>query len=70
MRKTLAMWGACALMMLAFQAAFSRTLRCCRWKNFRSVRLSLDGMQARMEVDVYNPNPYAVTVTEANVTCL
>jgi LEA14-like dessication related protein len=36
-------------------------------EDFSELRLSLDGMQARMDVDVYNPNPYAVTVTRADV---
>ena len=34
------------------------------------MKLSFDGLECRMDVDVYNPNPYAVTVTEADVKLL
>ena len=67
MRKTLTMWGALALMVLGLSGCFYQDLEVLSVEDFSEVRLSLDGMQARMDVDVFNPNPYAVTVTEADV---
>lgn len=36
-------------------------------EDFSRVSFSLKGMQAQMDVDVFNPNPYAVKVTDADV---
>ena len=68
MRKTLATWGACTLMMLGLSGCFYQDLEVLSVEDFSDVRLSLDGMQAQMKVDVYNPNLYAVSVKDANVT--
>ena len=67
MPKRLAMWGALALMALGLSGCFYQDLEVFAVDDFSQVRVSLDGMQARMDVDVFNPNPYAVTVTEADV---
>ena len=67
MRKRLAVWGAFALMALGLSGCFYQDLEVLSVDDFSQVRVSLDGMQARMDVDVFNPNPYAVTVTEADV---
>ena len=68
MRKMLATWGACALMMLGLSGCFYQDLEVLSVEDFSEVRLSLDGMQAQMKVDVYNPNLFAVSVKDANVT--
>lgn len=36
-------------------------------EDFSEVSLSSDGLKARMELDVFNPNPYAVNVVVADV---
>lgn len=36
-------------------------------QEFSEIHLSLDGLAAHLAVDVYNPNPYAVTVQGADV---
>ena len=67
MHKTLAIWGAFALMVFGLSGCFYQDLEVLAVDDFSQVRLSLDGMQAQMDVDVFNPNSYAVTVTEADV---
>ena len=67
MHKTLAIWGAFALMVFGLSGCFYQDLEVLAVDDFSQVRLSLDGMQAQMDVDVFNPNSYAVTVMEADV---
>lgn len=67
MLKRLAFWGPLVLLTVALSGCLYQDLEVLAVEDFSEVRLSLDGMQARMDVDVFNPNPYAVTVTEADV---
>lgn len=67
MRKTLATWVAMAAATFSLSGCIYQDLEVLAVEDFSELRLSLDGMQARMDVDVYNPNPYAVTVTRADV---
>ena len=67
MRERSAMWASLMLVMLGLSGCFYQDLEVLAVDDFSQVRVSLDGMQARMDVDVFNPNPYAVTVTEADV---
>ena len=67
MRKSLAMWASLMLVMVGLSGCFYQDLEVLSVDDFSQVRVSLDGMQARMDVDVFNPNPYAVTVTDADV---
>jgi LEA14-like dessication related protein len=67
MRKTLATWVVLAAAMFCLTGCIYQDLEVLAVEDFSELRLSLDGMQARMDVDVYNPNPYAVTVTRADV---
>ena len=67
MRKTLATWVVLVAAMFCLTGCIYQDLEVLAVEDFSELRLSLDGMQARMDVDVYNPNPYAVTVTRADV---
>lgn len=67
MHKTLATWVVLAAAMFSLTGCIYQDLEVLAVEDFSELRLSLDGMQARMDVDVYNPNPYAVTVTRADV---
>ncbi len=67
MRKTLATWVVLTAAMFCLTGCIYQDLEVLAVEDFSELRLSLDGMQARMDVDVYNPNPYAVTVTRADV---
>ena len=67
MRERLAMWASLTLLMVGLSGCFYQDLEVLAVDDFSQVRVSLDGMHARMDVDVFNPNPYAVTVTEADV---
>jgi LEA14-like dessication related protein len=53
--------------MLGLQGCLFQDLEVLAVEDFSDVQLSLNGFQARLVVDVYNPNPYPVTVFEADV---
>ena len=54
-------------MMLSLQGCLFQDLEVLAVEDFSDVQLSLNGFQARLVVDVYNPNPYPVKVFEADV---
>ena len=54
-------------MMLSMQGCLFQDLEVLAVEDFSDVQLSLNGFQARLVVDVYNPNPYPVKVFEADV---
>ena len=53
--------------MLSMQGCLLQDLEVLAVEDFSDVQLSLNGFQARLVVDVYNPNPYPVKVFEADV---
>lgn len=67
MPKRLAMWCLGLSMMLSMQGCLFQDLEVLAVEDFSDVQLSLNGFQARLVVDVYNPNPYPVKVFEADV---
>lgn len=67
MPKRLAMWCLGLSMMLSVQGCLFQDLEVLAVEDFSDVQLSLNGFQARLVVDVYNPNPYPVKVFEADV---
>ena len=67
MPNSLAMWCLGLSMMLSVQGCLFQDLEVLAVEDFSDVQLSLNGFQARLVVDVYNPNPYPVKVFEADV---
>ena len=67
MRNSLATWCVGLMMMLGLQGCFFQDLEVLSVEDFSDVQISLNGLEARLVVDVYNPNPYPVTVFEADV---
>ena len=62
------LWSFVALFsVLALQGCLFQDLEVLSVEEFEDVQLSLNGFQAKLVVDVYNPNPYPVTVFEADV---
>ena len=62
------LWSFVALLsMLALQGCLFQDLEVLSVEEFEDVQLSLNGFQAKLVVDVYNLNPYPVTVFEADV---
>ena len=59
--------GVCVLLAFGLSGCLYQDLEVMAVEEFSQVRLSLEGLQAQMNVDVFNPNPFAVTVTEADV---
>ena len=62
--------GVCVLLAFGLSGCLYQDLEVLEVEEFSKVKLSFDGLECRMDVDVYNPNPYAVTVTEADVKLL
>ena len=61
------LWSFVALFsVLALQGCLFQDLEVLSVEEFEDVQL-LNGFQAKLVVDVYNPNPYPVTVFEADV---
>ena len=67
MPNSLATWCLGLSMMLSVQGCLFQDLEVLAVEDFSDVQLSLNGFQARLVVDVYNPNPYPVKVFEADV---
>ena len=67
MPNSLATWCLGLSMMLSLQGCLFQDLEVLAVEDFSDVQLSLNGFQARLVVDVYNPNPYPVKVFEADV---
>ena len=67
MPNSLATWCLGLSMMLSMQGCLFQDLEVLAVEDFSDVQLSLNGFQARLVVDVYNPNPYPVKVFEADV---
>lgn len=67
MPNSLATWCLGLTLMLGLQGCLFQDLEVLAVEDFSDVQLSLNGFQARLVVDVYNPNPYPVTVFEADV---
>lgn len=67
MPRSMALWAVLGVLTLGLSGCLYQDLEVLSVEDFSSVRLSWDGMSADMKVDVFNPNPYAVTVTEADV---
>ena len=59
--------GPLILLMAGLSGCIYEDLEVLSIEDFSDVKLGLDGMHANMEVDVFNPNPYAVKVTGADV---
>ena len=59
-----------AMVSMTWTGCLYQDLEVLEVEDFSKVKLSFDGLECRMDVDVYNPNPYAVTVTEADVKLL
>lgn len=62
--------GPLMLLMVGLSGCIYEDLEVLSIEDFSDVKLGLDGMHANMEVDVFNPNPYAVTVIDADVELL
>ena len=67
MPNSLATWCLGLSLTLGLQGCLFQDLEVLAVEDFSDVQLSLNGFQARLVVDVYNPNPYPVTVFEADV---
>ena len=59
-----------AMVSMTWTGCLYQDLEVLEVEDFSKVKLSFDELECRMDVDVYNPNPYAVTVTEADVKLL
>ncbi|MDA0729631.1 MAG: LEA type 2 family protein [Bacteroidetes bacterium] len=67
MHNSMTLWAGLCALTLGLSGCLYQDLEVLSIEDFSAVRLSWDGMSADMVVDVFNPNPYAVTVTEADV---
>ena len=67
MRNPWVIWAVAGCLSLALSGCFYQDLEVLEVEDFSRVSFSLKGMQAQMDVDVFNPNPYAVKVTDADV---
>ena len=67
MGERLAIQTGMAMLMMGLSGCLYQNVEVVAVNDLSKVQLSLQGMQALMDVDVYNPNPYGVTVTDANV---
>ena len=67
MRNPWVIWAVAGYLSLALSGCFYQDLEVLEVEDFSRVSFSLKGMQAQMDVDVFNPNPYAVKVTDADV---
>ena len=67
MRNHWVIWAVAGWLSLALSGCFYQDLEVLEVEDFSRVSFSLKGMQAQMDVDVFNPNPYAVKVTDADV---
>ena len=70
MHNSWTMWVLVAIVSMTWASCLYQDLEVLEVEEFSKVKLSFDGLECRLDVDVYNPNPYAVTVTDADVKLL